>query len=68
MTMTCTRNRLDQELVDATIRYSNGLFQFLVGVTPAQMDFLQTRDEREVREIAEARHAVLMPSLLARSA
>ena len=63
MTMTVTRNRADRELVDATVRYSSGLFQFLVGLLPAQVDFLKSRDEQEVREIAESKHALLMPSL-----
>ena len=63
MTVTCTRNRFDPVLVDATVRYSSGLFQFLNGVLPAQIDFLKSRDEQEVREIAESRHALYMPSL-----
>ena len=63
MTIRCKRNRVDPSLVDATIRYSNGLFQFLVGLLPAQVDFLRSRDEQEIREIAESKHALLMPSL-----
>jgi hypothetical protein len=63
MTMTVTQNRADRELVDATVRYSNGLFQFLIGLLPAQVDFLKSRDEQEVREIAESRRALYMPSL-----
>lgn len=65
MTATITRNRSDQALVDATIRYSNGLFQFLQGVLPAQIDFLKTRDEQEVREIVGSETALRLPSLLA---
>ena len=65
MTATVTRNRSDQALVDATIRYSNGLFQFLQGVLPAQIDFLKTRDEQEVREIVGSETALRLPSLLA---
>jgi hypothetical protein len=63
MTMTVTQNRADRELVDATVRYSNGLFQFLIGLLPAQVDFLKSRDEQEVREIGESRRALYMPSL-----
>lgn len=65
MTATIARNRSDQALVDATIRYSNGLFQFLQGVLPAQIDFLKTRDEQEVREIVGSETALRLPSLLA---
>lgn len=65
MTATVTRNRTDPALVDATLRYSNGLSQFLSGVLPAQIDLLASRDEGEAREIAGSEHAVLMPSLLA---
>ena len=63
MTINCKRNPVDPSLVDATIRYSNGLFQFLDGILPAQVRLLQGRDEQEVREIAESKHAVLLPSL-----
>ena len=63
MTIHCTKNRHDQLLVDATLHYSNGLFQFLVGVLPEQVELLRTRDEQEVREIAGAKHATLLPSL-----
>ena len=65
MTVTCTRNRLDPALVDATIRYANGLFQFLQGVLPAQVLYLKGRDDEEVREIVESKTALRMPSLLA---
>lgn len=65
MTMTVTQNRFDPALVDATIRYSGGLFQFLNGLLPAQIDFLKSRDEQEVREIAESKNAIYLPSLKA---
>lgn len=63
MTVTCTRNRLDPALVDATIRYANGLFQFLQGVLPAQVLYLKGRDDEEVREIASSRNALYLPGL-----
>ena len=65
MTINCKRNPVDPSLVDATIRYSNGLFQFLDGILPAQVRLLQGRDEREVREIAESKNATYLPSLKA---
>ena len=68
MTIAVTRNRRDAALVDATIRYSSGLFQFLVGILPEQIEFLRERDEQEVREIAESKSALFLPSLLERPA
>ena len=63
MTIKTTKNRADQALVDATIKYSSGLFQFLIGVLPAQVELLRSRDEQEVREICDSKSAVLLPSL-----
>ena len=63
MTIKCKRSRVDPSLIDATIRYSNGLFQFLDGILPAQALYLKGRDDEEVREIASSKDALYLPSL-----
>ena len=65
MTVTCTRNHGDPALVDATLRYANGMFQFLQGLLPSQIELLRTKPEDEVREIASSKSALYLPSLLA---
>jgi hypothetical protein len=57
------RNQYDPALLDATLRYKSGLFQFAVGVTREQLEFLKTRDEEEAREICGSKSALLLPSL-----
>ena len=65
MTIRTTKNRCDPMLLDATLKYSSGLFQFLVGITREQLEILERRktDEQEIREIADSKWGVRLPSL-----
>ena len=51
-------SKLHPGLLDATIRYKSGLFQFLSGLVPKQIEFLQTREPEEVREIASSKNGL----------
>lgn len=68
MNITVTKSRIHPDLLDATIRYTSGIFQFLSGLVPEQIELLQSKDEEEVREIARSKWAVKLPSLRGRCA
>lgn len=59
-----TKHPFDPALLCATLRFSNGLFQSVVGLTREQLDLLERRkeDEEELREIL-CGHPVYLPSL-----
>ena len=63
MTIAATRHPRHDELLIATIRYGSGLFQFLSGLLPEQVEWLRDQDEETVRRIADSKNAVLIPSL-----
>ena len=59
-----TKHPADPDLVCATLKFTGGLFQSVVGLTRGQIEFLERRkdDEEEVKEILCGR-PVLLPSL-----
>ena len=68
MNIAVSKSRIHPDLLDATIRYTNGIFQFLSGLVPEQIELLKSKDEDEAREIASAKWAVKLPSLRGRCA
>jgi len=68
MNIAVTKSRIHPDLLDATIRYTSGIFQFLSGLVPEQIELLRSRDEEETREIASSKWAVKLPSLRGRCA
>ena len=63
MTIKTTTNMRDRALLDATLHYADKTFQFLVGVSREQLDYLGTLDEQDVKLLASRREATLCPSL-----
>ena len=53
----------DPKLLNATVRYESGLYAFLLGFLPEQLDYLCRLPDEDAREIAESKNCLLLPSL-----